>query len=197
MTNWAIILGTLLATVPATGWAAPAPASASPPAAIAPDAGTLASAHQLMALTHVDSTVSGMFDKLMPLLVSSTVNALEASPESAQVVKAMVASRPTGRQRFVEIFRSEFERTGKTLTNQILDQTAREYATAFSKAELDEIIAFCSSGTGKKVVEMMPGLQEKMSQFGQQAGRTLGEVAGRNAMKRAIEELLPNKEHRS
>jgi hypothetical protein len=175
----------------------PAPKGAAVAAPVTADPAALASAHRLMEVMHTDRTMALMFQNLTPLLINSTVTALEANQETAEIMKRMEASRPSGRERVMVIFREEFDVAVKMMSAQTIDQSAQEYAAAFSKAELDEIIAFYSSGTGKKVVELMPGLQQKMSQFGRQAGVTVGKVAGEKAIRRAMQELLPKKETRS
>lgn len=169
-----------------------APATSTPATGdTTPDPATIASARQLLDLVHVDRTLAMMFDHLKPLMVNSTVTALEANPATADMMKSMEASRPAARDRIVALFREEFDTAMASASTQIIDQTAREYAAVFTRAELDEIIAFYSSGAGRKVITMMPALQQKMSQYGQQAGQSVGQAAGEKAMKRAIEELLP------
>src|SRR5207237_1272038 len=52
----------------------------------------------------------------------------------------------------------------KNGAKEILENTARYYASHFSDAELDALIAFFKSPAGKKYVDLSPVLQKESSQ---------------------------------
>ena len=168
---------------PAVQKTLPAPAATSPAA--------LAAARKILVLMQVDRMITRMFDQLVPLMSSATVGALEANAATAPMIKAM-ADKPGGRDRLLAIFAEEFTVEMKRQTPLLLEQTAKEYAAAFEERELNELIAFYSSGTGEKVVALMPELQQRMPIYGQQVGRAAGETAGRRAVERAMAELMPS-----
>lgn len=185
-TAWVALGTTILATpIPAVA----ADPQAAPPSAVSPAA--LDSAHKLIALMHVDRTVDMMFEQLLPLMAEATVGALEAGPKTANLMKAMESAKGGSRTRLLAIFREEFSTELKQMTPTLLDRVALEYAAAFSERELNDLVNFYSSGTGEKVVSLVPELQKKMAAFGQMAGQEAGRKAGERAMKRAIGELLP------
>src|SRR3546814_6388071 len=71
---------------------------------------------------------------------------------------------------------------------------AQEYAARFTAAELDEITAFYSSGTGAKVLRLMPEIQQVTAAAGRTIGQKAGEEAGRRAFERAGREMLKRSE---
>lgn len=191
MTHSVFALALALTALPASALAQVSVQRPAPSAAPAPtSSGALASARSLIHLMRVDKTIEGMVDTLAPLMANATVGTLESQPETATVMKAMAAN-DHGRERVLTIFREEFTTEFKKAVPTLLERTAQEYAAAFSEAELSELVTFYSGGTGRKVITLLPALQQKMADFGQETGFDVGFKAGERAMLRALDELSP------
>ena len=161
------------------------------PQAVAPvDPAALASARKLLVLMHVDQTIDRMMGSLVPVITSAVVGSLENNDATRTAIQQM-ESQPNGRERLMVIFSDEMLKAFRSRYPSIMDVAAHEYASKFSARELDEIIAFYSSGTGAKVLELMPELQRSIGTAAQKLGRDAGQDAGLKAMKRALQEMLP------
>src|SRR3546814_6425381 len=81
------------------------------------------------------------------------------NPASKAGVDELLANGEGGHDRFVAILSQEFMTSLKVRYPEIEAAVAQEYAARFTAAELDEITAFYSSGTGAKVLRLMPDIQ--------------------------------------
>jgi hypothetical protein len=184
-----LLLAAAAAQVPPV--AAAAPRAASQAAAKPVDPAALASARKLLALMHVDQTIDRMMGSLVPVMTSAVVGSLDSNDTTRAVMQQM-ESQLNGRERLMAIFSEEIGSGFRAAYPSIIDSAAHEYASRFTKQELDEIVAFYSSGTGAKVVELMPQIQQGIGASATQIGRTVGQEAGLKAMQRAVRELLPS-----
>lgn len=182
----ALALTTLAAPLCAQSEVQPVAAPAQSPAG-------LESARKLLAIMKVDRTIGLMFERLVPLMAQATIGSLESEPGTAAMMKSMEA-KPGNRERLLAIFSEEFATELAQATPALVERTAKEYANVFSPKELDELVAFYTSGTGEKMIMVMPDLQQKLSIFGQTTGREVGARAGERAMQRAFGELMPQGE---
>jgi hypothetical protein len=64
------------------------------------------------------------------------------------------------------LFQAEFSK----LKDQLIDDAARLHARAFTKTELEEVLAFWKSPTGQKLATIQPKLNQAMMAIGQKYG---------------------------
>lgn len=137
--------------------------AAGPPAA-AQDEATLDAARKLIAVSKVEQSVG----PLVGLIVSQMRPLLRQQ-----------APRLTDDQ-FSE-FEAAFEEEMQSLVPDLLEFNARSYATAFTREELEALIAFYETPVGQKAIDVLPSLmQQSMA-----AGATLGRDAGIRAAQKA------------
>lgn len=120
---------------------------AMPAFAQAPDPATLASARALMAASGADRGL----DQIVP-------NFLE---ESRRVI---IQTRPELDKPLIEATEAIAPRFIKK-REELLNTIASFYARRFTKAELDQVTAFYSSETGKKMVALLPGAIAETREF--------------------------------
>jgi len=185
------------------GWnaaaSADAPVPVPPPVIVAPatppqkpaDPAALASAKKLLSMLHVDQTIDRLMSQLTPMMTTGVLGMLEHG-DATQAAMQKIESRPNGRDRLMVIFSEEILKSFRARYPTILDGAAQEYATVFTKRELDEAIAFYSTGTGAKFLALAPQLQQAVGMRAGVIGREAGMEAGQRAMQRAIQELLPS-----
>lgn len=158
------------------------------------DADRLASAKVLIGLMNLDGTLDRMYVQLAPVFAKSIVGALSGDT-TTQPVLAAIRAKPDGETKLESILAQEFMASMHAQYPAMKDAVAEEYAAAFTKGELDAIVAFYRSGPGAKALRLMPELQVKMALRGQALGRNAGEQAGRRAMERAASEILALNTH--
>jgi hypothetical protein len=164
--------------------AAPADVDASYP-------GRLAAGRQLLTLMRVDETYDMMFQPLTPIFAQAVVGMMQGNPDTRDAIQALFAHGEGGQGRFVAILSEEFMRSIRARYPQLKEAAAVEYAKSFTEAELRDLIAFYSSGTGSKALKVLPELQKRIAATGQEVGRAAGAEAGRRAFDRALREMLP------
>ena len=122
---------------------APPPIVAKPPVASSPDAAPLSPEHIAKARRLILATgISRSFQIIVPEFMDQIGNTLtQARPE---LVRDMTA--------VLDQLRPEFEKQ----SDEMIDLSARIYATLLSENELDAILAFYDSEAGKKYVGAQP-----------------------------------------
>jgi hypothetical protein len=103
----------------------------------------------------LDKMMTSMFEQLLPAL--SDVN----KGREAEIRK---------------ILTEEFGATFKAAAPAILEKSRDLYAERFTVAELNEILAFNRSPTGRKASRLMPEIQLEMMSFGQDVGKAAVEA---------------------
>ncbi|MCM8732242.1 DUF2059 domain-containing protein [Hephaestia sp. GCM10023244] len=158
--------------------------------AAAVDPAALAAAADLLATMKLDDTLDRMFVGMSPLFAESVIGMLSQNPATKTSVDNLLANGEGGHDRFVAILSQEFMTALKARYPEIKTAVAREYAARFTAVELDEITAFYSSGTGAKVLRLIPEIQQVTAAAGSAIGEKAGEEAGRRAFERAEREML-------
>jgi hypothetical protein len=141
-------------------------------------------------MMHVDQTIDRMMAPLVSVIAPAVLGALEHDQATQGTMQAM-ESQPNGRARLTAIFSEEFLKAFRARYPAILDGAAQEYAAVFTAKELDQAIAFYSTGTGAKFLALSPQLQQTVGARAGQIGREAGMEAGQRAMLRAAQEILP------
>ena len=166
--------------------ATPVPTTASP----STDAARLDAARRLIETMNIDGTLDRMFVSLTPLFAESVIGMLSQDPRIEAAVDNLINNGEGGHDRLVAILSQEFMQSLHSRYPQLKMEIAREYAADFTAAELDEITAFYSTGTGAKVLRLMPEIQEKITAAGRKIGERAGQEAGARAFDRAAREML-------
>ena len=161
--------------------------------AAAPDPARLASARALIKQMNMDALLDAMFVQIAPMFASSVSGAMAQDAQTKDMIAA-VNAQPQGNERMTAILSQEFMTAMKAQYGPLKEQTAVEYATSFTKEELDAITGFYSSGPGAKALRLMPQLQQRMAIAGQKLGQTAGAEAGQRAFERIGRELLGAKD---
>lgn len=170
----------------------PAQAQSQSPSALASDAanrGTIATANKLLELTRVEQTLDFSFQSLLPTFAQAVIGSAGASEEAKAFIQRLLA-KPNGRARLEQLLREEFQASLRRRYPVLMRKIAERYAAAFTEAELQQLIAFYSSGVGAKSLILIPQLQQSLSQDGELVGREAGAEAGARAFDRAEDELL-------
>lgn len=122
-----------------------------------------AAAENLLAAMHTEQMVDQGLTRMLTVVDrfdASVAQAPGATPEALEKVKAASEeARDTIRK----------ELGYATLK----DEFAKDYAEAFTEAELKEITAFYNSPAGQKLVEKQPGVNDKVAQVSQQKLRAV------------------------
>jgi hypothetical protein len=142
----------LLAAAPAA--AQPATPQATPPASSAERAERERVADAIMA----EADVASMLDRMVPTMLD-------------QMMPALVQGN-SGRED--EIRRILSEELGGALRQAgpaIITRSRDLYVERFTAAELNEMLAFNRSPTGRKATRLLPEIQMEMFAYGQQAGQ--------------------------
>ncbi|HMI20088.1 MAG TPA: DUF2059 domain-containing protein [Sphingomonas sp.] len=187
-----LILAAAVAATPSAPVPVPPMATTVPAAPLKTvDPAALASARKLIGMLHLDQTIDRMMGSLVPVMTDAVLGELDHN-EATQATMQKMESQPNGRARLTAIFAEEFLKSFRMRYPALLDGAAREYAAVFTATELDQVIAFYSSGTGAKFLVVSPQLQQSVGAASSQLGREAGMEAGLRAMQRAGQELIPS-----
>jgi hypothetical protein len=108
--------------------------------------------------------------ELLRLSGASKIGEQMANSVFRSIVTALQQSNPNLPPRVVEIAREVASETfGQLFADEqkMLDLYARIYQKYFSRAELEEMIAFYRTPTGQKSVQAMPAVMQEASQEGE------------------------------
>jgi hypothetical protein len=170
--------------------ASTAPAAAPAPMNTAPN--QIAAAAKLVDLLRIEATLDTVFVQLSPGFAPSVIGVLATDARTKGTIEKLIDAAPENRDRMLAILSAEFLASVKRRFPEFKREIAKEYATAFTMAELEAITAFYSSGPGAKALAIMPQMQAKLATAGQAIGRVAGEEAGSRAFKKIEEEMLPD-----
>lgn len=186
-----LILAAVAAASPSAPVRVPPPPIVYAPPRKPVDPAVLASAKKLLAMMHVDAVIDQMMTDLVPLMAPAVMNALEHGDTTRTAMQKM-ETQPNGRERLMVIFTEEFQKAFRSCYPAMIGAAAEEYAAVFSAPELDQAIAFYSTGAGAKFLALSPRLQQVVGNRSRQIGQEAGRAAGFRAMQRAVQELLPS-----
>lgn len=170
-----------------------AEAQSQPPSAAAGDAanrGSIATATKLLVLTRVEQTLELSFRSILPAFAQAVIGSAGASEEGKALI-ARITAQPNGRARLEQLLRDEFQASLRRRYPVLMRKMAERYAEAFNEAELQQLIAFYSSGVGAKWLILLPQLQQSLSKDSEAVGREAGAEAGARAFDQAEDEFVP------
>jgi len=144
-----LLAATLAASVPTALFAQAGPAAG------APSGAALAKAHELMTTMHVEELTRRALDGQMKAMTSGLANQLL---QSGQIPPAM-AQDPEFRaifQRYLDTVSAKVQGTVSASMPQIVEVMTRVYASNFTPAEMDDMLAFYRTKTGQAVLAKLP-----------------------------------------
>ncbi|MGE7205970.1 DUF2059 domain-containing protein [Sphingomonas sp. NPDC019816] len=166
--------------------AAPVSAQTSPATAAQDDPERIAAADALMGKMGLER----QYDLILAQMVSLATNQLFDGLEHNNQIPAKLRealSDPTQMAAFKRDFAERFRKAFRARYPEMRAMTDREYARAFTTAELRDLAAFYATPLGQKTLSVMPDLQRRLFPMGVKVGRETGEAA----MKATIEHLIP------
>ena len=138
-----------------------------------PPAARLSAAHELLNLTGAGK----QFEAVIPLITQ-------------QMTKMLASQKPEKRQEIEQVMEGL---SGEMIKHkqELIDEIAGLYATAFSDEDFAGLIAFYKTPTGKKFIEMQPNITKGSMLIGQRWGQKIGAQLEKSAReelkKRGIE----------
>ena len=122
------------------------------------DAAAMATAMELVEAAEMDQ----MMDKILPLF-------------GQQIVQLVLQVKPELKGKFEPLV-DEFLKTALTEGRaEIIREMAKLYARRLTVAEMNDVIAFYRTDTGRKLIEILPGLQIEAAQIGSAWGEKIAQ----------------------
>lgn len=157
--------------------------------ALAQDAATLAAAERFVEATRIEAQIEQGFAMMVPAMAKA-VTAQLAAGETTRAMYDSVTRGDYGRkQRLEALFADEMGRGMRDALPRFKREYAREYAATFTKAELDALTTFFSSGTGAKYIAQTPAITTRIAATSQRIGMEVAMVTFPKVMERAKTEL--------
>lgn len=147
------------------------------------DPARIAKAERVLDVIHIDRQYDSIFSRLTPLLTVQVFTSLKDNVRMPASVRSRLAD-PAELATAERIFAEETTKGFKTRYLELRTATAREYAAAFSAAELDQLATFYESPLGQKTLAVLPTLQAKLMPIGMAAGAQVGQDAMRRTFER-------------
>ena len=164
-------------------WAAPALAQTQP------DAARIAAAERLIEVTQIAAQLEQGFEMSVPSMAKNSIAQLAASTATRATFDELTRDDYARKQTLEGIVADELRTAIRAQMPRLKREYAREYAAAFSEAELRALTVFFTEGAGAKYVAQTPLLNSKLAATSQRIGMEIGMVALPKAMARAKTEL--------
>ena len=147
--------------------------------------GRIETARALVGKLNFSRALDFQFSSLMPLISSNITNTIQGSAALPPPVKDWLATAE-GRQQAMSVVSEELMAAFRARYPTVIEAAAEEYRRNFSEEELKAITVFYDSPAGKRMLELQPVLQQRLSE----AGRSVGGDAGEEAFLKARERIL-------
>lgn len=177
-----------LLLTPAIAYAAPVPSAST--ASVNEKTPALSEAGKLVDVLDMERLLDDLFGNLQGLFAGNVIAALERDQTQASFLKNLFENGRGGREKFAALLGEEFRAAMRAKYPDMKQTAAAEYARLFTVQELQELVAFFSTGTGAKWRSLSPQVEKAMGQWGERAGMEAGGTALMNALKRADTEML-------
>lgn len=164
-------------------------ALAAAPPVLAQDGAAIAAAERLIEATRIGAQLEQNFAVMVPFMAKNAMAQLAAGETTRAMFEQLTQNDYARKQKLEAIFADEFTLAIRAQMPRLKREYAREYAAAFSTAELDALTAFFSEGAGAKYVAQTPMLNTKLAATSQRIGMEVGMVAMPKALQRAKSEL--------
>lgn len=133
--------------------------------------------------------------KLMEITGSKNLGLQFGSAINQNIAKAWKQKNPNIPERAFQILSEEVNKAMADNMDTLMSQIVTIYNNHFTKAEIDELLAFYSTPIGKKMISVLPQILKESLTVGQTWGQTLAPQLLENIKKRFKEEGItpPNK----
>lgn len=149
------------------------------------DEARLVAARELLRVQGVGAMMERMYRDLAPSMALGVLGSLATNADAKPLLDQLEARGEEAKQELVRLAAEEFLASMTRRIPQLLERFAVEYASSFTEQELKDALAFFSSPSGLRFLELQPHLQER----GRQIGMDLGQEAGREGLEAALERL--------
>lgn len=164
----------------------PAAAAQQPPVspvAAAPDAERLDAATRLLNAMNIERQYDSMLGQMIPVMTAQIFEQVRDSATTPDALRQQL-SDPATLQRLRQTFTDETAREFRARYGRMKSETAQEYARTFTTAELEELIRFYASPVGRKALETLPELQQRLFPIGMRIGAEAGQAAMKTTLER-------------
>lgn len=127
----------------------------------------------------------GKIQKLLAVTGAAQLGTQMADAMLVQIMPLLRQANPGLPSQAWEVFGDEMRKEFKASEPQFLAAVTPIYDRNFTEAELDDLLAFYGTSTGKKAIAVMPRLMQESMMSGQQVGAEVG----RRAADRAVTKL--------
>lgn len=153
-----------------------------PPAAAEP--GRIAAATRLLAVMDIDSQYDSILGQMIPVMSAQVFQQVRDNVKTPDSVRRRLDD-PAQLAKLREIFAEEATREFRARYGKMRTETAQEYARLFTADELNELAAFYERPVGRKALQVLPQLQQRLFPIGMR----VGVEAGRAAMTTTLERV--------
>ena len=103
-------------------------------------------------------------------------------------IEALSKANPKVPKEFWSEFERDFKAEVQNRVGELTTKIAKLYASSFSEQELDDLLVFYRSDTGRKAIREMPELTQKAMTLGGEWGREIGALTARRALEKLKKE---------
>jgi len=156
----------------------------------------------LLLITLVSFPYSGLAEELTPEKEAAIMKLMEITgsknmgPQFGRAIdqniaKALKKNNPDIPEKAFQILSEEVDKAMADNMDNLMSQIVTIYNNHFTKAEIDELLAFYATPIGKKMISVLPQILKESLTVGQTWGQTLAPKLLENLKKRFKEEGIP------
>lgn len=169
-------------TAPASPQKEPVVTIAVPPA-VKPEADRIVAANRLLTTMKIDAQYDSMLAQMIPLMSAQVFQQVRDNVKTSDTVRRHLDD-PTRIAQLRKVFAEEIAKEFRARYGKLRQETAREYARLFTAEELNEIADFYERPAGRKALEVIPQLQQRLFPIGVRIGAEAGEAAMKTTLER-------------
>jgi len=129
--------------------------------------------------------------KLMEITGSKNIGLQFGRAINQNISKALKQNNPDLPEKAFQILSEEADKAMADNMDNLMSQILTVYNNHFTKAEIDELLAFYATPIGKKMISVLPQILKESLTVGQTWGQTLAPKLLENIKKRFEEEGIP------
>lgn len=162
------------------------------PLNVVPDAGRMAAATRLLTVMDIDRQYDSILGQMIPVMSAQVFQQVRDNVKTADSVRRQLDD-PAQLAKLREIFAEEVAKEFRARYGKMRNETAQEYARLFTADELNELAAFYEKPVGRKALEVLPQLQQRLFPIGMRVGVEAGRAAMTTTLERvSLDAKRPN-----
>ncbi len=177
------------ATLAALALAAIGSVGVAPALAQSADPATRAAAMRLIETMKIGDQLDQAYVTMTPMMAKSALAQIEANQSSRPLFEQLTKGEYARKQKLEAIIGEEYLAAMRAQLPRLKAEYAREYAAAFTLAELESLNRYFADGAGAKFIAQTGELQAKLTGVSQRIGMEVGMVAIPKALERTKAEL--------